>query len=122
MITPLLLQEPPPSDPFGRSQIVWGGPPETSIFLSLSCDANARKRPSEDQNTLVAPSVPGKGRASRESRLRTHTSTRPSAPAAVKASLLPSGERSKLTGSKPPFSGGGIWKRTAARSGGVSRK
>src|SRR5262245_43166838 len=77
-ITPSLFHEPPIVTP-GKSQMGCGGPPEISIFFSLPALSNAMKRLSGDQKGgVVAPSVPRRGRASRESIPRTQRRLTPS--------------------------------------------
>jgi hypothetical protein len=52
-----------PLRPPAASEIVSGGPPETSTFFSFPSAKNARERLSGDQKGKVASSVPGIGRA-----------------------------------------------------------
>src|SRR5262245_33223669 len=82
-ITSLALQVPPRLS--GTSQMVTGGPPDTSIFLSFPPAKNARKRPAGDQNGEDAPSVPGSSRAVSASSGRTHSMVRPSGALAANA-------------------------------------
>src|SRR5262245_1670170 len=56
-----------PSAPVGASQMTLDGPPPTLTFLSFPPAMNARNRLSGDQNgRKLAPSLPGRGRASSE--------------------------------------------------------
>ena len=61
----------PPPD--GMSQIGTGAPPATSTRFSLSLVKNAIDRPSGDQRTEFAPSVPAIGLAAKAERGRTQT-------------------------------------------------
>src|SRR5215467_326886 len=81
------------------------GPPELSVFFSFPPAKNAMKRPSGDQNGWRAPSVPGRGRAASESRLRTHIWVL-SSTVATKASVRPSDDSAGRLGLNIPFSGG----------------
>src|SRR5262245_39432775 len=74
------------------SQITWGTPPEISIFLSLDWAKNPIERLSGDQNIASAPSVPTKGRASKEPSARSQRSSLPSLVLRRKATYRPSGE------------------------------
>ena len=89
-MSPFALQSPVQnSAPAGRFASVSGGPPVTSIFLTvltLPVAMNPRYRPSGDQKGLKARSVPGRRRHSRLSKSRSHN------PPDVSASLRPSGE------------------------------
>src|SRR5258708_30935562 len=80
-MSPSLFHVPP--RPSEASQMVNGGPPEDSIFLSLPPAKNAMKRLSGDQKGYVAPSVPAKGCACEESRGRIHMTDFPSSVAAT---------------------------------------
>ena len=100
-ITPSLFHVPPETEA-GTSQIVWGGPPEMSSFLSCpganapGVDENAMYRLSGDQKTgggsALPLSVPASGRTSTESSARSHMRVTPSVPAAGSTTHLPFGE------------------------------
>src|SRR4051794_33378475 len=80
MIRPSRVQKPPLNRP-DTSQMVWGEPPATGIFLSLSAVTNAIKRLSGDQigaASVLAPSEPAKGRDSSASRARIQSVLTPS--------------------------------------------
>jgi hypothetical protein len=94
-------------------------PSGRSMRFNLRSAKNASLRPSGDQNTDVAPSVPGTGRASRWATARSQTRVRPvsgAAGSATNASCDPSGDNAKNVRpgwrSKKLPSGGGTAKRT----------
>src|SRR5262245_45354087 len=89
-MTPSGLQE--PSEPVVASQIFWGGPPVTSIFLILPSAANQRQRLSGDQSGGDGPSLPAKGWAVREFSGRTRIRVLPVLSVALKAMRRPSGD------------------------------
>src|SRR5206468_1724172 len=91
MITPLRFHEPPAPEVPGTSQSDCAGPPEASIFFSLSFTKKPMKRLSGDQKGYLAPSVPGNSCAERESSERTHSDVRPSIAVAMNARRWPSG-------------------------------
>ena len=93
MMSPSRFQAPPRTET-GASQIVCGRPPAGSIFLSLPPASNAMNRLSGDQKGGVsAPSVPGRGRGSRESIARIQrTRVRPSGPGAMTTTIRPLGD------------------------------
>ncbi len=109
-----------PSEPDGASQMVWGGPPETSTFFSLPPLKNATMRLSGDQNARMAPSVPLSGRPSNESSDRTQSSRRPCASLAANTIARPSGDTLGSPGLDAP-SGVCSRKRTT-RGGSGSRR
>src|SRR5207245_1989764 len=116
MIVPSWFQLPPRA--MEVSQMVSGGPPCASIFLSLESAKNPMERLSGDQKGKEAPSVPSRGRADRESSGRTHRSSLPSGVRATKASRRPSGDTATGPEEMPPnrkadFSGGRIEERMA---------
>ena len=95
-MTPFWFQEPPTAKA-GKLHTVCGGAPVTSTFFSCPKASNATYRLSGDQNIggtrpPSANSVPGSGRASLSSRLRTQRRTTPSAPEPAKTRRRPSGE------------------------------
>src|SRR5262245_15183212 len=95
-ITPSRLHAPPRGLPAFAS--VCTAPPSISIRLSLPSAKNPSDRLSGDQKGKVAPSVPGSGRAERESRGRSHNRDwLPSV--ATNAIVRPSGEIANEIGS-----------------------
>src|SRR6267142_189124 len=84
MIVPSWFQLPPRA--MEVSQMVSGGPPCASIFLSLESAKKPMERLSGDQKGKESPAVPSRGRADRESSGRTHRSSRPSGVWTTKAS------------------------------------
>ena len=82
------------------SQIDTGAPPRRSIRRSLVPAKNASERPSGDQNSDVAPSVPASGLAF-SSATAPHPDPDGSAPLrAVKAICVPSGDTERPVFSK----------------------
>src|SRR5947209_497260 len=104
-----------PAVALGASHKVIGGPPATSIFLSLPPAKNPNRRLSGDQNGCEPPSVPASAVAVSESRERIQTSDLPSAFVATKARPCPLGETAKgaICRAKVHPSGEEIVKRTA---------
>src|SRR5262252_8543285 len=90
-ITPSRFQVPPRFA--GASQIVWGGPPEASIFLSFPSAKKPMKRLSGDQNGKEGFSVPGSGCMRSESSDRIQRRFLPEGSRATKTTLVASGER-----------------------------
>jgi len=78
--------------PSRTSQIETGVPPGRSIRRSFPAAKNARERPSGDQNSDVAPSVPASGFASSSATPRIQARNGPAAPRAVNARRDPSGD------------------------------
>src|SRR5262245_42806293 len=114
MIVPSRFQLPPRGTEV--SHRACGGPPWTSILLSLESAKTPMERLSGDQKGYEAPSVPSNGRAVREARGRTQSRSLPSPVRATKASRRPSGESTTGPGDVPPklkvdFSGGRIVER-----------
>src|SRR5690348_2049067 len=73
-MTPSAFQAPPVAAP-GESQIICGGPPAMSFFLSLPLEAYTANRLSKDQNgggVIAPPSEPSRALISSESRERSH--------------------------------------------------
>jgi len=77
----------------GASASVCGGPPATSMRLSLPPAKKPIDRLSGDQKGTCAPSVKACARADRPSRRRIHNCAPPSAPDATKAICLPVGRQ-----------------------------
>src|SRR5260370_34164864 len=78
MIVPSRFHDPPRGTAV-RSQMVWGGPPETSIFLSFIAAPYATNRLSGDQKSVTetAGSESGRGWALRESSVRSQQRPEP---------------------------------------------
>src|SRR5262245_22568899 len=91
-ITPFWFQVPPRVPDMENN--VWGGPPETSIFLRPELSTNPTNRLSGDQNGFAQYSVPGIIRASNESKERIQSEVFPALPAII-AIREPSGEIAK---------------------------
>src|SRR5215203_3364230 len=85
-----LLPHVPKCSISGTSHSGTAGPPERSIRFSLPPAKNARDRPSGDQKTDDAPSVPGTTRASSSEIGRSHTRGGFGGAAATNASCDPS--------------------------------
>src|ERR1700730_15242269 len=81
----------PPRLP-GASQMVWGGPPEASIFLSFPSAKKPMKRLSGDQKGKEAFSVSGRGCIESESNGRIQRRFLPAGPRPTKGRFVPSGE------------------------------
>src|SRR5215467_7706677 len=125
MMTPSLFQAPPVTLGDDKLPIVWGGPPEMSIFLSFPSDANPMNRLSKDQKggVGVTTSVPDSSFTSSESRARIHMRFTLLGPTAAKATHRPSGDTAgAVTLVKVRFSGTGICNRAGRAAGEVSRK
>src|ERR1700730_6103459 len=110
-----------PPLPRGASASVRTAPPLASTVFNLPAPKKPMYRLSGDQKGKVASSVPASGCAEGELRERTHNCAPCSELEATKASLLPSGERAKLNGSKERFSGAGMVVRST-RSGVGARR
>ena len=103
-MVPSAPQAPPRG--WGESARVCTAPPLASMIFSFACAKNPRLRLSGDQKGKLASSVPASGWAAVESRGRTHSCGVSPATVATNASLLPSGDRAILSGSKACCSGG----------------
>src|SRR5437867_1176888 len=122
-MTPSRVQKPVVGALSPTGHRVTGGPPETSIFLSLPWLVKPRNRPSGDQKGKLAPSVPGRARVSRESSVRIQNMLRPPAGVALNTSLRPSGDKARLLKLvKLAPSGSGTANRTTSCGGAASRK
>src|SRR2546425_5778307 len=118
MITPSRFHEAPP--PVDVSHSVCGGPPATSIFLSLPPAKKPMKWLSGDQNGNAALSVPGKGCIVSESNERSQRKDFPEESLTLIARRRPSGE---IAGTeKDACSVGEIRKRMVCASSGTRRK
>src|SRR5688500_10919489 len=94
-MSPATFQSAPAAAPETLHNVV-GGPPSTSIFLSLPLGPTPAKNPmlrlSGDQNGAKASSVPARGCAVSAFSDRTHNMRRRSAPEPMNARRVPSGD------------------------------
>jgi hypothetical protein len=124
-MSPSRFHEPPTATP-GRSLNVCGGPPDTSIFLSLPPASHATNLPSGDQKgggtgRALGTSEPRRGRASSEFMSRIQSRATPSEARPKNAMWRPSGDTPKFPG-PADSTVGGIWNRVGPTTVGCSRR
>src|ERR1700693_4272537 len=120
-ISPSRLQEPVSPIPELTSQRATAAPPERSRRFNFPSAKNAMERPSGDQKTDEARSVPARGRASRAESARNQSRCPPDGSDAMYTGCEPSGETASSGASTPetkaPPGGGAMEKRNGRGAG-----
>src|SRR4029079_16152951 len=116
-MTPSGLQV--PSTPVGASQILVGGPPVTSIFISFPSATNPRNRLSGDQNGRRVRSVPGSGCGVSAPSGLSQIWVLPLVSVSLNARIFPSGE---ILGASIVTTLGGLATSNRTRGGGLGAR